>query len=302
MEMPTIRHLECLVAVADTLSFRRAAARCHISQPALSAQIKQLETLLGLSLFERDKRRVLTTKAGEVVAEKARLILADLRELSDVSRLFQAPLSGVFRMGVIPTIAPYFLPRAVNAIHDAFPQAQLTLREDQTHRLLASLERGDLDVLLLALEVELGGMKTMAIMEDPFWLTVPCGHRLAGRKRVRLKDLNGEQILLLEDGHCLRDQALEICRLAEASELHDFRASSPTTLVQMVAGGMGVTLVPEIALEYECSPERQLSAVPFGGEKPKRTIGLVYRPSSLRHHEFEVLAELLREKVRLNGD
>lgn len=200
-------------------------------------------------------------------------------------------------MGVIPTIAPYFLPKAVGAIHDAFPEAQLTLREDQTHRLLAGLEKGDLDVLLLALEVELGDLPTLPIMEDPFWLTVPSGHRLAKRRRVGLKDLNGEQILLLEDGHCLRDQALEICRLAEASELHDFRASSLTTLVQMVAGGMGVTLVPEIALEYECSPERQLSAVPFGGKKPKRTIGLVYRPSSLRRPEFEMLAALLRENV-----
>ncbi len=297
MELPTIRQLECLVAVSHTLNFRRAADLCFISQPALSAQIKQLETQLDVKLFERDKRRVLATPAGEAIAQKAQKILVELGELAESSCFFSSPLTGILRMGVIPTVAPYLLPKAMHAVHRDFPQLQLSLREDHTDRLIDALQKGDLDVLLLAIEADLGDAETIDILNDPFWLAVPTGHRFAGRKRVQVRDLERENVLLLEDGHCLRDQTLEICELASANEVDDFRASSLTTLVQMVAGGLGVTLLPEMALAWECSPERNLVSIPFRGKRPSRTIGLAFRPSTLRVSEFQLLANLLRKEM-----
>ena len=297
MEMPSIRQLECLVAVSETLNFRQAAEKCFISQPALSAQIKQLEQLLGVQLFERDKRRVLPTAAGKAMAEKAQSMLADLNDLAESSRSFAEPLSGLIRIGVIPTVAPYLLPKAMQAVYREFPNAQVSLREDHTNRLIASLEKGELDVLLLALEADLGDAATINIMDDPFWLTVPVGHHLAKRKTVKIEDLAQENILVLEDGHCLGDQAQEICLLAKAGHSDDYRASSLTTLVQMVAGGLGVTLLPEIAIGIECSPERNLKAIPFGRVKPSRTICLAYRSSSLRIVEYQLLADLLRREL-----
>ncbi len=297
MEFPTVRQLECLVAVADTLNFRQAAESCYISQPALSAQIKQLEQLLGVQLFERDKRRVLPTPAGSAMAGRAKGMLAELADMAESSRAFGEPLSGPLRMGVIPTIAPYFLPRAMQAVRREYPKAQVSLLEDQTDRLVESLMEGSLDVLLLAREADLGGAATCDIMDDPFWLTVPRSHRLGKRKLAKVEDLNGENILVLDDGHCLGGQAIEVCNLAKASECDDYRASSLTTLVQMVSGGLGITLLPEISLATECSAERDLVAIPFGKNKPARTICLAYRSSSLRASEFQALADLLRVEL-----
>lgn len=295
MQLPSVRQLECLVAVARTLNFRRAAESCYITQPALSAQIQQLETQLGLRLFERDRRKVLPTAAGEAMAERARGILADLGDLAESAAGFKEPLTGTFRLGVIPTAAPYLLPRALREVGRRYPGLRLRLREEQTKRLVQLLEEGALDVALLALEADLGNVETLALFADPFVLAVPPGHRLAARKRVREKDLQDEEVLLLDDGHCLRDQALTVCKSAGACELWDFRASSLTTLVQMVAGGLGVTLLPELSLEVEARPERGLILIPFGPKSPARTIGLAWRRSSMRAPEFQLLGEAIRK-------
>ena len=294
MNLPTIRQLECLVAVEEALNFRKAAGACHITQPALSAQIQQLERLLGVQLFERDRRRVLPTAAGAALAQKAREILAELGELSEAAGSFKQPLSGTLRLGVIPTVAPYVLPRALRDVHERYPDLRLLLREGHTAHLMEQLNEGALDLALLALEADLGEAETVPLFKDAFVLAVPFGHRLASRKRVSEKDLREEEVLLLDDGHCLRDQALSICDGAGACELGDFRASSLTTLVQMVSGGAGVTLLPEISLSVEVMPERRITTVPFGAQKPFRTIGLAWRPSSIRKAEFQLLGEVIR--------
>ena len=294
MQLPTVRQLECLVAVAHTLNFRRAAERCHMTQPALSAQIQQLETVLGVKVFERDRRRVLPTAAGTALSARARAILAELHDLADVVALHREPLGGKLTLGVIPTVAPYVLPRALREVRRHYPRLRLLLREDQTAQLVEQLREGSLDLALVALESDLGDAATLPLFADAFVLAVPPGHRLAKRKRVSEKDLRSEEVLLLDDGHCLRDQALSICTRAGACELGDFRASSLTTLVQMVSGGVGVTLLPETSLRVEAGRERPLKLVPFGPRGPSRTIGLAWRPSSSREHEFELLGAAIR--------
>ena len=201
MNRPTLRQLEYLSAIADTLSFRQAAEACHVSQPALSTQIQQLERLLGTRLFERDRRSVLPTEAGERAAERARHILAAVDELIAAAQAHREPLSGTLKLGVIPTIAPFLLPRALPRVRARYPALRLWIREEPTARLLQALAAGSMDVLLLALETELGSVRTHPLFEDPFLLAVPPGHRLAGRKRVREADLFDESVLLLEDGH-----------------------------------------------------------------------------------------------------
>lgn len=293
MDLPTIRQLECLVAVADKLHFGHAAEACYVTQPALSAQVQQLESLLGVKLFERDRRKVLPTAAGAKLAERAADILADLHDFTEAATAFKGPLTGTLRLGVIPTAAPYVLPRASREVNRRYPDLRLLLREAQTAELLALLAEGQLDVLLLALEADLGDVETLPLFPDPFVLAVPPDHRLAKRKKVSEADLLSEQVLLLDDGHCLRDQALSICNRAGAGELGDFRASSLTTLAQMVAGGIGVTLLPELSVTVE-GTSSGLSIVPFGARGPSRTIGLAWRRSSLREAEFRELGEAVR--------
>lgn len=290
---PTLRQLEYLVAVADHSGFHAAARACHVTQPGLSAQIQQLEATLGLRAFERDRRRVLITPAGEEMVRRAREVLVAVADLAEAAQLHNQPHTGRLRLGVIPTIAPYLLPQALPRIREHYPELGFQLREGQTAELLALLQQGKLDLLLLALEARLIGVETEALFKDPFVAATPASHPLATRKRLGDADLAGEQILLLEDGHCLRDQALSFCDRAGVEERSDFRASSLPTLVQMVAGGSGVTLLPTLALPVEGKAEN-LAVIPFRKPVPYRTIGLAWRPSSARAQEFRQLGELLK--------
>jgi LysR family hydrogen peroxide-inducible transcriptional activator len=235
---------------------------------------------------------VLVTPAGEEMVRRARIVLEEVGQLVEAARRYDRPLCGRLRLGVIPTIAPYLLPKVLPRVRRRYPELVLQLHEGQTADLLGSLERGELDVLLLALEARLTGVETLALFEDPFVVGAPSGHRLAKRKRVREQDLAGESILLLEDGHCLRDQALSYCNRTGVDEATDFRASSLPTLVQMVAGGAGVTLLPGLSVPVE-GKARGLSVIPFGDTPPIRTIGLAWRPTSARADEFRLLGELL---------
>ncbi len=289
----TLRQLEYFVAAAERLSFRAAAAACFVTQPGLSAQFRELERMLDVQLLERGRRKVLLTPAGERLLPLARGILAQAGELVETARSLTRPLSGVLRLGVIPTVAPYLLPGALPAIRARYPELRILLHEDLTSRLLARLGDGTLDLLLLALEVDLGDVVALPLAADPFVVAVPGGHRFAGRRRVTEADLAGEQVLLLDDGHCLREQALDVCRTAGAGEVGDFRAGSLNTLVQMVAGGIGITLLPQLALDVECRAPSSIVTRPFRKPGPGRTLGLAWRPSSPRGHEFRMLAELL---------
>ena len=294
MERPSIRQLEYFVAVALHLNFREAAASCHVTQPALSTQLQQLEALLGVQLFERDTRRVVATPAGISLAKEAHTILDATDQLLDMARASGKPLTGRLRMGAIPTVAPYLLPLVVQAVRKAFPELVLLLTEDQTDRLVAKLHGGDLDVLLLALDVDLLGATEKQLFSDPFVLACPKDHPFATKKVLSEADLFGQTVLLLEDGHCLRSHALPICKTSGMVEYADFRATSLGTLLQMVSSGTGITLIPEMAISQEEQRNPDVIFRPFDEGGPSRRIGLAWRKSSARSREFESLGEMIQ--------
>lgn len=293
---PSIRQLEYVVAVADHRSFRGAAAALSVSQPALSALIAQLERDLGTQVFERDRRRVLVTAAGEEIVARARRILDEADQLVEAAGSHREPLTGTVRLGVIPTVAPYLLPIVLPSVRARHPRLRLVLREDQTARILADLDGGRLDACLLATPVP-GDVAAAELFREEFLLAAPAGHPLLARKRVREADLDGETTLLLEDGHCLRDQALAVCQSSGAHEATELRATSLPTLVQMVASGLGVTLLPELAADVLVGRRAGVGLTRLA-EHPGRTIGLVWRMSSARGREFGVLAERLAAESR----
>jgi LysR family transcriptional regulator, hydrogen peroxide-inducible genes activator len=296
VERPSVRQLESLVAIADHGSFRRAAAALGISQPALSAQVQAAEELLGVQVFERDRRSVLVTSAGEDVIGRAREALASIDAVGDAARRRGEPLVGPLRLGVIPTVAPYWLPVLLPPVRAKFPRLELILREDQTHRLLAQLGAGQIEAALLALPVP-GDVTAAEIAREAFVVAAPRSSPLAKRKRVSERDLDDQTVLLLEDGHCLRDQALAVCERSGAVEAMEVRATSLPTLVQMVAGGLGVTLLPEAAAGALVQPRGPVALASFDKPVPGRTLGLVWRTSSARLREFRLLAETMRDEA-----
>jgi len=296
-DRPSIRQLEYLVAVAEARHFGRAARQCAVTQPALSAQIAGLEGLLGVRLFERSRRGATPTRAGERVVERARAALRAVDEVAEAAREGREPLSGPLHLGVIPTVAPYLLPRGLAAVRRRHPRLRLFLHEEQTARVLAGLAEGRLDVGLLALPPEAPGLDACSLGREPFLLAVPPRHPLAReRRRVSEEVLRDEPVLLLEDGHCLREQALAVCRQAGARESEGVRASSLSTLAQMVAGGLGVTLLPASAAAVE--GRSGLALLRFRAPEPSRELGLVWRRATPRGDEFRALAEPLREALR----
>ena len=294
MDRPSIRQLECLVAVADHHSFRKAAATLGISQPALSAQVQAAEELLGVQVFERDRRSVLVTPAGEEVVARARIALEAVDGVSDAARRRGEPLVGPLRVGVIPTVAPYWLPALLPTVRKRFPRLELILREDQTARLLGQLVAGVIDVALVAIPVP-GDVTTAVIARESFLLAAPRDAEIVHKRgKLSEKELEDEIVLLLEDGHCLRDQALAVCERSGAIESMEARATSLPTLVQMVAGGMGVTLLPEAAADALVQPRGPVALAEFA-KPPGRTLGLAWRTSSARLREFRLLAEVMSE-------
>ncbi len=294
MERASIRQLECLVAVAEQGSFRRAATTVGISQPALSAQIQGVEALFGVQVFERDRRAVLITPAGEEIVARAREALTAVDSVTDAARRRGEPLVGPLRLGVIPTIAPYWLPPLLPAVRAKFPRLELILREDQTNRLLAQLSAGQIELALLAIPVP-GDFTTAEVAHERFVVAAPRNAAVLKRRNLLLaRDLDAETVLLLEDGHCLRDQALDVCSRGGAIEAIELRATSLPTLVQMVAGGLGVTLLPEAAASALIQPKGPVGSARFGNPVPGRTIGLAWRTSSARLREYRLLAETMR--------
>ena len=293
------RQLQYVVAVAETLGFHKAAERCHVSQPTLSAQVKQLEDVLGVQLFERDRRRVLLTAAGAVVVAHARRVLLEIDDMIAAAKQLIEPCSGTFRIGVIPTIAPYLLPDVVPAVRARYPKLQLVFREEKTDALVADLREGRLDAGLLALEADIGEWASGRIADDPFVVALPEGHRLARKKRVAASDLDNENVRLLDEGHCFRAQALSICNRAGAKE-SELRATSLSTLAQMVSSGSGITLLPQIAVAVE-NRRGQLEVRPFTSPAPHRTIALIWRPHSPFAETFRDLAEVFRSALRRSG-
>lgn len=292
MIRPTLRQLEYAVAVAEHRSFHEAAAACGVSQPGLSVQLRELEANLGVQLFERDRRGVLITREGQAVVDRARRLLLDTDELVATAQTLAHPLRGTLRLGIIPTVAPYLLPEVLPKVRKKHPDLDLVLREQQTGDLVEALHRGALDLLVLALEADLGGAVTEPIFKDPFVVAMPRSHPLAKRAELSQRDLAKHDVLLLEEGHCLRDQTLEVCGTRDRED-ESFRPGSLSTLIQMVAGGMGITLLPTMAVELELRREKSLVVTPLRKPVPFRTIGLAWRATSPRSEEFAQLAEVL---------
>jgi LysR family hydrogen peroxide-inducible transcriptional activator len=293
----TLRQLQYAEAVAELRSFRRAAERCHVSQPSLSAQVKELEEQIGVRLFERAPRRVLLTAGGDAVLARIRKLLLDADDLADSARQLGEPLDGTLRLGIIPTVSPYLLPDVVPALRARHPRLSVHWVEDKTENLLASLREGKLDAALLAVEAPLGDVEKEVVCEDPFVLAAPPDHPLArARTPATPQELRGAGFLLLDDGHCFRDQALDYCSTARAREL-DFRATSLATLAQMVASGAGVTLLPRLALPVE-NRHSELAVRRMARPAPHRTLALVWRPRSPLGPALRQLAASVRAACR----
>ena len=290
---PSIQQLEYLVAVAKTLNFRRAAEDSHVSQPALSTQIQKLEATLGVKLFERDRRRVMLTAVGAEIVEQATDVLRRVDDLMATAQHGRNDLVGPLRLGIIPTIAPYALPKLLPIVRKELPELRLLVREDLTPRLVRELEFGELDLLLVALEADLGKSETLALFDDAFVVATPKSHELAKRKRLKIDELPKDEMLLLDDGHCLADQARELCHNAGLRGFGDFRATSLGTLLHMVSSGIGVTLLPELSLPYESKNNRGFTTIPLQAPTPTRTIGLAWRPGASREPAFRRLGELI---------
>lgn len=288
-----LKDLRYLVAVADTQHFGRAAERCHVSQPTLSAQLKKLEDSLGVQLIERGTRGASLTAAGERIVGRARGMLAAGDEIIDLARSYSDPLAGRLRLALLPTIGPYLLPRVAPRIRKALPRLELMLYEYQTAPMIEHLRAGEIDVGILALPVDIWGLETRPLYDEPFVLAAPANHKLAQRGQLRASDLSGETVLLLEDGHCLRDQALEVCSRVGLQEKQDFRATSLETLRQMVAAGLGVTLLPELATRGAYGTARGIVVRQFAKPAPVRTIGAIWRKTSARREVIEAISQVI---------
>lgn len=293
----TLRELEYLVALAKHLHFGRAAEACLVSQPTLSAQIRKLEEELGVALVERDSRGVILTSYGQETAERARQILLQVEQLKQGIHQSQNPEAGTLRLGVFPTLGPYLLPHIVPAARKRFPKLELLLIEEKSMKLLSRLRDGEIDAAILALPVPDGQLRTEFLFEERFLLAVPNSHPFARRASIAVGELASHDLMLLEDGHCLRDQALEVCRFAGATERSSFRATSLETLRQMVNAEVGVTLLPELATIRQGALSSGIHLLSFSDSNPSRQIAMCWRKSSARESLFLALAELFKERA-----
>lgn len=293
----TLKHLRYFLALYESKHFGRAAEACFVTQPTLSAAIKEFEEIIGLQLFERTKRSVLITPAGEEIAERARQIIQLSQSLAELAQSQHAPLTGDLHLGVIPTIGPYLLPQLMPTLRKSYPDLKLFLREDQSARLIDSLRDGRLDILILALPYDTENVEVFPFMDDPFVVATPQNHPYADLDNVPVDKLKEENLLLLEEGHCLRDHALAACAWPTTQSNQQFAATSLPTLIQMVANGLGVTLLPQMAIDSGLTDGTDINCTPLPENSPPRGIGLVWRATSGRREEFRQLGQFFKETL-----
>ena len=293
------RALQYFVKLAELKHFSKAANACFVSQPTLSTQIAKLEDELGVSLVERAPRQIMLTPIGEDIAHRARHILRDIEHMKGAARRSRDPEKGNIKLGIFPTLAPYLLPHVIPVLRERYPDLRLQLAEEKTEDILNMLDQGRLDAGLLALPVDEHGMEMEILFEEPFVTAMPASHPLSGKKTICLKDLEGEELLLLEEGHCLRQHALAVCALAGAHERVDFHATSMETLRQMVAANAGVTLMPVLSVKPPIPVTDNIALRPFEPPAPSRTIVLVWRSSSPLGGFLRKLAESLKLESKL---
>lgn len=278
-----LRDLQYFIALAELRHFGRAAEACFVSQPTLSTQLKKLEDELGVALFERVPRNVLLTPTGELILIHARAALAQVKHMHDIARQTKDPESASVKLGIFPTLGPYLLPHVVPNIRIRFPNLELLLVEEKTEHLIHQLKNGQIDAAILAEPVNDDQFESMLLFVEPFVLALPENHPLTKQRNLGLNELDKQHLLLLEDGHCLRDQALEVCSLSGASEKEGFRATSLETLRQMVAASVGITLLPMLAVQPPVPSSPYIRLVPFKNPAPTRRIALYWRKSSMRN-------------------
>jgi LysR family hydrogen peroxide-inducible transcriptional activator len=295
-----LRDLKYIIAVAETRHFGRAAERCFVSQPTLSGQIKKLEEELGVTLFERTNRSVEITPVGSAVLNHARLILEQADLIQQLARAQRDPLAGPLRIGVIPTLSPYLIPLILPPLKKRYPQLKLVLSEELTDTLLERLRNHEIDAALLATPVEEQEFASLPLFDEPFWIAYPSKHPFYTRERITLRDLRNENLLLLAEGHCLAEQAMEVCHIRERQaqgEMADLRASSLETLIQLVSAGFGVTLVPALAMRGSWTTDRGVVAQPLAIAGATRRVSLVFRHSFPRRPALQALADTILDKL-----
>lgn len=289
--MITIRQMRYFDALATTLHFGRAAEMVHVSQPALSAQIMEMEAHLGVTLIERTRNHTLLTRKGEEVLKHVRTVLDEVDRLEQTARAHGGPFEGLLRIGVIPTVAPYLVPRLIPFLRERYPTVVFELKEAVTDRLLADLNEGRLDAVIAALPIEADSIRTRPLFTDRFFMAVARNQKeVPPSSLTDIEEADLERLLLLEEGHCLRDQALAVCGVADKRSLGNFGATSMATLLQMVSHDMGMTLIPEIAIPTETA-RNAIRILPFADPPPSREIGLAWRKGTPRPQDMESLAE-----------
>lgn len=293
MKLPTLRQLKYLTAVVEEKHFGRAAERCFVTQSTLSAGIQDLEELLEISLLERSNRKVLTTAIGREVAERARHILSLSDDLVDLAQSEKNPLSGRIRVGLIPTISPFLLPKVLPTVRSTYPELELLLIEDQSERLLDQLETGEIDVAVLAFPFNVRGLAHRVFAKERFWIALPKNHRLCESEIIKANELPVNELLLLAEGHCLREHALSACALPASAQRKSVQATSLYTLIEMVASGLGITLVPDMAVHSDMVKHADICLRPLANpdDQAVRELGLVWRPSFRRISTLESLAD-----------
>ena len=294
--LPSLKQLEYLVALDHSAHFGRAAESCYITASTLSAGIRDLEQVLGAPVAERSRRQVLMTPLGREIAARARELLQDAEEIMRLAESTHSPFSGDRRLGVIPTVAPFLLPRVLPGLQRAYPGLRIFLREDKTDALLADLRRGELDAALIALPYDIDGLDSLHLMDDPFFFACASNHALAGRDRVSPAAVAAEHLILLEQGHCLRGHALDACRVGDRETRAQYEASSLHTLVQMVAAGIGATLLPDIALRAGITRGIEIETIPLARPVSRR-LTLVWRKSALKKDEYRELGAAMAAAV-----
>ncbi len=295
--MLSLKQLRYFSALADSGHFGRAAAMAGISQPALSMQVREMEKSLGGLLVERTGAGARLTELGTDVAKRAKDVLAAVRDLEDLSFARDEPLAGRIRLGMIPSVAPFLLPRLLDRVAHRYPRLQLTMRETVTEQLAKELADGSLDAVVVSLPLEQGDFEEAPAFDDVFLLAAPVGSRHAARSPALAEMIDADELLLLEDGHCLRDQALAVCHRIDPRRLRSFGATSLSTVLQLVAAGQGITLVPQLAVDAGVLADPRLTLVDFAPPSPHRVIGLAWRKNSPRSEDFRALADLMRQAV-----
>lgn len=291
----SLKQLRYISAVADHKHFSKAAEACHVTQSTLSAAIQELESQLGVVIFERNKKNVLITPLGERLVQQARVVLGGVEDFVSLAKFHDEALSGEIRLGVIPTIGPFLLPHLLADLRAQYPKLKLYLKEELSAQLFQQLQQGQLDLIILAFPYPLPEMETVKLFSDDFLLCLPPGHKMEKLSHVRQQQLRGEKLLLLEEGHCLRDHALEACKLESADTNLVYQGTSLHTLVQMVANGLGVTLLPDIAVKADIVGDTRLQLKEFSSENVSREIGMAWRKSDPRREDYLLLGEFIKE-------